>query len=321
MLQQTQVDTVVSYYQRFVKDFPSVETLAKAPLEKVLKHWEGLGYYARARNLHRGAKTVVSDFNGSLPPALDELIRIPGIGKSTAGAILSLAFDKATPILDGNVKRVICRLFAVRGELERSDVVKRLWALSQKLTPREDAHDYTQAIMDLGAMICTPRSPGCSVCPLRQSCQACRLDLQDKLPQRRAKKKIPHYDMVLGVIRKRGRILIYQRPKEGLLGGLWDFPNYKMQSPGRFAAVLRHGVKKDFQTAIATGRKLGKISHAYTHFKISLHVVECICQDGAGAVDNTMPTKWVFPANFSRYAFPTAARKVFPLLHGNIKRG
>ncbi len=314
MLQQTQVDTVIAYYRRFLAAFPTVTVLAEAPLESVLKLWEGLGYYARARNLHRGAKVVVSQYQGKLPSTLEGLMSIPGIGRSTAGAILSLAFDEPSPILDGNVKRVLSRLFAVKGELEKGGVQKRLWDISHRLTPKCDVHTYTQAIMDLGATVCTPRSPQCEICPLAKSCAALKQGLQQRLPERRSRKAVPHHDMALAIVRKRGRCLIYQRPDQGLLGGLWDFPSFKMTGDGRLEEAISAGMKHDFGLAVTVGENTGKVSHAYTHFKITLHVMECRCRDDAQAVAAAVPVKWVYPKQLTRYPFPTAARKVFALL-------
>jgi A/G-specific adenine glycosylase len=321
MLQQTRVETVIPYYERFLRTFPTVHSLSRATAHKVLKLWEGLGYYARARNLHRGAKVVAEEWNGSLPARLEELTRIPGIGRSTAGAILSLAFEVPTPILDGNVKRVLCRLFAIREDPKSLSVEKRLWALSDELTPKGKIHDYTQAIMDLGAMICLPRDPVCDRCPLRRECEARRLNLQGEIPLRKKKKASPHFDVALGVIRKRGRILIFQRPAEGLLGGLWGFPNYRSRTRKGLPKALREGIEKDYGISIESDTRIGAVSHAYSHFKITLHVFDCSCKEGERITKKVYPSKWVYPAGLAKYPLAATDLKIIKLILRGRKQG
>ncbi len=310
MLQQTRVETVIDYYHRFLQVFPSVTALAGADLEAVLKVWEGLGYYARARNLHRGAQTIVEEWDGELPGTLQDLLCIPGIGRSTAGAILSLAFEISTPILDGNVKRVVARLFALRGDLKSPGVEQKLWKLSGALTPKRGVHHYTQAIMDLGAMICTPRKPDCPHCPLRNECKAFHLQWQEKIPSPTKKNSRPHHQVALGVIRKRGRILIYQRPSDGLLGGLWGFPNYRSRTRKGLLRALVQGVRKDYGIRMETGNPVGILSHGYTHFTVTFHLFECPCRDGEKIRKRAFPAKWVYPGELKNYPLASSDRKV-----------
>ncbi len=314
MLQQTQVDTVIPYYGRFLAAFPTVGALARAPLQQVLLIWQGLGYYARARNLHRGARVVISRWDGRLPETEKELQQIPGIGRSTAGAIVSLAFDRPAPILDGNVKRVLCRLFAVRRDPARPEVLKRLWRLAEALTPKTDVHAYTQAVMDLGATLCTPVDPRCSACPLRTECQACRRRLQHLVPARTPKEPSPHHEYALGIVRHRGRVLIRRRPEQGLLGGLWGFPNYRRAAKEALAGALRRGLQDELGLAIASGKKTGTVRHAYTHYKITLHVFECVLQPASKRHTRKADWKWIFPSRLQDYPLAASDRKVMDRL-------
>ncbi|NOY52607.1 MAG: A/G-specific adenine glycosylase [Deltaproteobacteria bacterium] len=310
MLQQTRVETVIDYYHCFLEAFPAVTALAVADLEAVLKIWEGMGYYARARNLHRGAQAVVEKWDGELPRNLPDLLRVPGIGRSTAGAILSLAFEIPTPVLDGNVKRVVARLFALRGDLKRPALEKKLWRYSELLTPKGRVHHYTQAVMDLGAILCTPRRPNCPHCPLQNECRAFRLQLQEKIPAPSKKRSLPHHHVALGVIRKRGRILIYRRPVEGLLGGLWGFPNYRSRTKKGLSEALGQGVRKDYGIRIESGKPVGSLSHGYTHFTVTFHLFDCSCRDGEKIVKRAFPTKWVYPRDLRDYPLSASDRKV-----------
>src|SRR3990172_538269 len=220
MLQQTQVSTVIPYYERFMAAFPTVADLAHAPLGTVLKVWEGLGYYARARNLHRAAKMILEQHQVIMPEDIGALASLPGIGRSTAGAIVSIAYGKKAPILDGNVRRVLCRLFAIRQNPSLLPVQKRLWGLSEGLVPEKDPRSFNQALMDLGAMVCLPKDPDCPACCLKPFCLAYQKGIQKSLPIKSPGKKIPHYHVAVGVIWKGKKVLITQRPLERLLRGL-----------------------------------------------------------------------------------------------------
>lgn len=231
MLQQTQVSTVIPYFQRFMQTFPSVATLAAADQDNVLHHWTGLGYYARGRNLHKSAQLICSDHGGELPDDPHALEALPGIGRSTAGAICAIAFNRRAPILDGNVKRVLARYHRVEGWPGQSAVQKKLWQLADDTTPRQRSADYTQAIMDLGATVCTRRQPQCSICPLSNDCSAFRHGVTDQFPASRPRKKLPVRTRFLLVLSNRsGEILLYQRPPNGLWGGLWSFPECDTES-------------------------------------------------------------------------------------------
>ncbi len=230
MLQQTQVTTVLPYYQRFLKAFPTARHLARVDLSSVLKVWEGLGYYSRARNLHRASQIVINHFLGRIPNNLKDLLSLPGIGRSTAGAILSFAFNMDAAILDGNAKRVLSRLFAVSASSEKRKTENTLWQISGSLIPKGFSNPFNQALMDLGSVICTPKGPLCPECPLRGLCKGRQSGEPERFPLRIPKKKIPHVEAVCAVIWEKRRVLLNQRPPSGLLGGLWEFPNWKSES-------------------------------------------------------------------------------------------
>jgi A/G-specific adenine glycosylase len=280
MLQQTQVATVIPYYQKFLKSFPTVRHLAKADLSRVLKVWEGLGYYSRARNLHRASQIVSNHFKRKIPDNLMDLSTLPGIGRYTAGAILSIAFDKPAPILDGNVKRVLSRLFAIADPPARGKSEARLWHLSESLVPKGEASSFNQGLMDLGATTCTPKEPLCSQCPLRDLCKAKASGEPERFPTKTIRKKIPHIEAVSAVILKNGRVLLQQRPPEGLLGGLWEFPNWKNEENGGSRSKLRNYIKKDMGMIVEDRGVIGTFMQTFTHFKLTLHVFHCRYRNG-----------------------------------------
>lgn len=265
MLQQTTVAAVVGYYLRFLERFPEVKALAAASLEEVIDLWAGLGYYARARNLHKAACQVVDDFGGQFPSEVEMLMSLAGIGRSTAGAIAALAFEVRAPILDANVRRVLCRLFALQ-ELPRSaGAEKKLWAWAELLTPESRVHDYTQAIMDLGALVCTPRNPDCENCPLRDLCQAREHDLVEQLPCKAAKKEIPLRRQLALLLVSDDQCLIQRRPVHGLLGGLWEFPTLEDEVISEEARIRRFLGGEMKVTEI---KLLGQTRHTYSHFRL-----------------------------------------------------
>ncbi len=232
MLQQTQVNTVIPYFQRFIKHFPSIAALANASQDEVLHLWSGLGYYARGRNLHKSAQIITHELNGTFPEIVEEVIKLPGIGRSTAGAILAQAHQQRHPILDGNVKRVLCRFDAIQGWPGTSSIEKQLWQLADKYTPQIRPRAYTQAIMDLGATICTRSSPSCSLCPVQKACLSKQLSLQAELPTPRPRKKRPTKTAYALILKnEQNEIYLEQRPPTGIWGGLWSFPEISNDNP------------------------------------------------------------------------------------------
>jgi A/G-specific adenine glycosylase len=275
MLQQTQVPTVIPYYQKFLRVFPTVRRLAKADLSKVLSIWEGLGYYSRARNLHKASRVILDRFHGKIPDALSDLLSLPGIGRYTAGAILSIAFNKEAPILDGNVKRVLSRLFVVSGSPVKGKTEDLLWNYSESLIPRGHASAFNQALMDLGSMVCTPGDPQCPVCPLFHLCKANAQGHPERFPAPQARKKIPHVDNAAAILRKDGKVLLLHRPPKGLLGGLWEFPNWKVDGKKDTGKQLAKWVAGEMGLRVKTKGPAGLLSQTFSHFKLTLHVYPC----------------------------------------------
>jgi A/G-specific adenine glycosylase len=276
MLQQTQVDIVIPYYHRFLKAFPTVSSLARAPLQDVLKTWENLGYYSRARNIHSAARMIVEKFDGRIPANLEVIQTLPGVGLYTAGAILSIAYGQALPAVDGNVRRILCRLFAIRKPVDDAREHKQLQKLADSLIPVKHPGDFNQALMDLGATICKAKNPDCSRCPIVNLCQARLHDLQDVLPITRKSPAIPHRQAAAAVIRNsKGMLLVVQRPASGLLASLWKLPGGFIKSDEDTENSLRHSVKEELGISIRPEKHLTSVNHAYTHFRITLHAYEC----------------------------------------------
>jgi len=267
MLQQTQVSTVIPYFERFMQSFPTVHDLAAAPLDDVLHHWTGLGYYARARNLHKTAQHVATQLNGQFPDNVTQLIELPGIGRSTAGAISSIAFNNQASILDGNVKRVLARFSATEGWPGKREVVEKLWLIAETLTPLDRIADYTQAMMDLGATLCTRSSPSCSECPLMSSCVAYKQGNPKDYPGKKAKKQLPVKTAYFLILRNAlGELLLEQNPPMGLWGGLWIFPQCETESE-LSQLYLRLGVEPGSQAIQAVKR------HTFSHFHLDYQPV------------------------------------------------
>jgi A/G-specific adenine glycosylase len=314
MLQQTQVPTVIPYYQKFLKSFPTVRHLAKAPLPKVLKLWEGLGYYSRARNLHRASKIILGKFRGNIPDTLNDLLPLPGLGRYTVGAILSIAYNKDAPVLDGNVKRVLSRLYAISGDPKKTEGL--LWQISESLIPQGRANAFNQALMDLGSMICTPKEPQCPRCPLLDECKGKTLGSPESYPSRATKKRIPHIEALSAVIRRNGKILIRQRPPEGLLGGLWEFPNWKIEEKGRsrLRLRLRNYIKKETGMNVNVKESIGTFQQTFSHFKLTLKVFNCEAIDGRGK------GKWIPIKNLDQLAMPRIHRRIAGVIDREIPR-
>jgi A/G-specific adenine glycosylase len=317
MLQQTQVATVIPYYKRFLKSFPTVRHLAKADLSKVLKVWEGLGYYSRARNLHRASRIVLNHFNGKIPDNLTDLSTFPGIGRYTAGAILSIAFNKEAPVLDGNVKRVLSRAFAIAGPLAKGQTEARLWHLSESLIPKGHAGSFNQGLMDLGATTCTPKEPQCSSCPLCDLCKGKASGEPERFPAKAIRKKIPQIEAVSAVILKNGRVLLQQRPPQGLLGGLWEFPNWKIEdkqrSRPRLRLRLRNCIKKEMRMTAEAKELIGIFRQTFTHFKLTLHTYYCQSRDAKEK------GKWVPVRTLHLFPMSRIHRKVANAILSNVK--
>lgn len=317
MLQQTQVTTVVPYYERFLRRFPTLAYLAAASLDDVLKAWEGLGYYARARNLHAAARQVMVDCGGRLPESYDGLRYLPGFGDYTAGAVASIAFGERVPAVDGNVKRVLTRLFAIADDVAQSGTARRLRAIAADLVPVDRPGDFNQALMELGATLCTPTSPRCLLCPVDAECEGLARGINESLPVKAPRRERPHHDVTAAVIRRDdGYLLIAQRKPEAMLGGLWEFPGGKCQPGESLANCLRREIREELGMEIEVGQYLTTIQHGYTHFRISLHVFECRHLDGDPSALDCADWRWVRLNELDDFAFPVTDQKIIQMLRG-----
>ncbi len=321
MLQQTQVATVIPYYERWMRLFPTLSALAAAPESRVLKAWEGLGYYARARNLRRAAAQVLREHGGRLPDTAEALRRLPGVGRYTAGAVASIAFGRREPVVDGNVARVLCRLQRLRGNPKTPPLAERLWRIARAWLPPRRAGDFNQALMELGATVCLPRNPLCPACPLRRRCAARARGEERRLPRAPRRKALPHVEGAIGVVRHAGRILIDRRKPEGLLGGLWEFPGGKIEPSETPEACLRRELREELGIEADVLRPLTVLRHAYSHFRVTLHVFECRLRRGHAQPLACAECRWVRPADLRNYAFPAANRSVIALLLGSKQGG
>jgi len=316
MLQQTRVETVIPYYERFLARFPDVAALATADLDDVTALWAGLGYYSRARNLHRAAREVMEHHAGRLPDDVDALRALPGVGRYTAGALASIAFDQPAPIVDGNVARVLARLLALDGDVRGREVQDRLWGEAGELAHGEDPGALNQALMELGATVCTPRAPRCDVCPWARSCAARAQGRAAELPVRSRATPVRRVEAVAGFLERHDRVLAVQRPQRGLLGGLWELPGGELclgESPVRgLARTLRDGLGLDLRGA----EPLGTIEHAFTHRLLRVHVYRA--QAGAGRVRRAGwdAHRWVSPAALAELPLGGPTRKALGLQAG-----
>lgn len=321
MLQQTQITTVIPYYERWLERFPTVEVLASAPLDDVLKLWEGLGYYSRARNLHNAAQTVMNEWNGRMPTNATDLMTLKGIGRYTAGAIASIAYDESVSVLDGNVIRVLTRLFNLEEDVTTTSTKKQLWQLADELVPAKRAGDYNQALMELGQSICVPKAPKCLLCPLTNICIGRQQGTQLERPVKPPRKKTPHYDVVAGIIwqtdvppQDGGKFLIAKRPLDGLLGGLWEFPGGKQEKDETLPQALKREILEELDVIIEVKTFLTAVNHAYTHFRITLHAFHAQFQAGKVKHLGVADHAWVTIGDLEQYAFAVTDRKIIKAL-------
>ena len=314
MLQQTQVSTAQPYYERFIAAYPTVHDLAAAPLDDVLKLWEGLGYYARARNLHRAAQIVVEDHEGQLPRSREELLTIPGIGPYTVGAILSIAFGQPEPALDGNVRRVMSRVLLIEDDPQRPQAEREILNELRQLISAEAPADFNQALMELGATLCTPTSPKCLICPVSDPCQARKAGRQSELPVKRKRASRPHHHVAVGFIWHDDRLLISRRPSDGLLGGLWELPGGKQDANETLADALRREAQEELGIEIAVDRHLVTVEHGYSHFSVTLHAFECRWLSGEPRNRETSDHAWVPSEKLREYPLPRGTTKILDAL-------
>jgi A/G-specific adenine glycosylase len=317
MLQQTQVKTVIPYYENWLRLFPDLPTLAAADLQSVLKAWQGLGYYARARNLHKAARMIVEQHGGEFPSDVEAVLALPGIGRSTAGGILSAAFDRPIPILDGNVKRVLARLVAL--PVPPAKAIASLWQLSERLLDPQHPRNFNQALMDLGATLCTPKNPACLLCPWRLSCSAYNLGKQSELPMSEIRSPLPHKQIGVAVIwNDRQQILIDRRREQGLLGGLWEFPGGKIEPGETVTACIKREIQEELGIEIEVGEHFLDLDHAYTHFRVTLHVHHCRHISGEPQAIECDEVRWVGVDELEQFPFPKANTTIIEALQKRL---
>lgn len=318
MAQQTRMETVRDRYSGFIDRFPDVESLAAAGLDDVLKSWEGLGYYARARNLHRAARRVVEEHGGSLPREVAGLRALPGVGPYTAGAIASLAYGLPEPAIDGNVRRVLSRVLDLAeptpARLERA--ARRLLE-----TAPAAAAKLNQALMDLGSLVCTPGTPDCAACPVAGECLALRRGTVAERPAARDRGPLPHRDIATGLVQRNGRILIQRRPTEGLLGGLWEFPGGKVEAEETPREAVHRELREELAIEVEVGERIATVDHAYSHFRITLHAFHARVVSGEPRPRAATALTWADPEALDRFAFPAANRRVLEALRAESRPG
>ena len=311
MLQQTRADQMEAYFERFIRALPTIRDLASASEDEVLKLWEGLGYYARARNMHKAARRLLAERGGRLPDTYEELAGLPGIGPYTAAAVSSIAFDRDHPVLDGNVTRVLCRVLRREEDPRKAAVRTGLIAAGERLLPPGRAGDFNQAMMELGARLCTPARPRCGACPVSTLCRA-RAELEDPsaLPRKAPGKEKPHYEVTAGLIRKEGKLLIARRPAEGMLGGLWEFPGGKQEPGESLEECLVREIREELDIVVEVEAFLLSVDHVYSHFSITLHAFAARYRRGRPRAVGCSDWRWIDPLELDDYALPRADRRI-----------
>lgn len=310
MLQQTQIKTVIPYYERWFKIFPDIKSLAEAPIDQVLKLWEGLGYYSRARNLHKAAQIIVEKWNGKIPSDPKMLMTLPGIGRYTAGAISSIAFQKPVPLVDGNVARVFSRLFNIKKDILKPETQKEFYALAEKLVPEKNPGIFNQALMELGSLVCIPEIPRCSACPVKSLCVAFNQGDPAKLPIRSKGAEIKKIDMVVGIVQKNGKILIRKRSDRGIWGGLWEIPGTLRAKNETLEEALSQEFKETLGLSIANLKKTKPIKHRFTHRQAFIYPFICNVKENGNIKPNGTKTKWAGANQLEKLSFPVPHQKI-----------
>ena len=312
MLQQTTVNAVIPYYQRWTKVFPTVAAASHAPLQRILRLWQGLGYYQRAKNIHKAAKMICTEYDGVLPQRAEEISKLPGFGSYTTGAVLSIAFGIRHPIIDANVRRVVMRLLATEGHaVPRHDpaILKFL----EQVMPHKDIGTFNQALMELGALVCRNREPLCLLCPVRVHCQAYREGKQEVIPESKAR-VVKDIDVAVGILKKNGRYFIQRRPSKGLLADLWEFPGGKIEENEAPAPALAREFKEELGVEVDSINPFMHARHTYTQFRVRLHVFFC---KSKSSIREDATHKWVRLPELLKYPMPSGSAKIVERLLGS----
>lgn len=333
MLQQTTVTAVVPYFERFLGRFPTIHKLAEADQDEVLRHWEGLGYYSRARNIHKTAKRLVEENNGQFPRTVDELMALPGIGRYTAGAILSFAFDIPAPIVEANTLRLFSRMLGYEDNPRASHGQKTLWAFAEHLLPRKNVGPFNQSIMELGSLVCTPKDPACPDCPVRFCCEAFALGRQDQIPRKASPPAMTHVVEVSVAVHLDGRFLLRQNAEGERWAGLWDFIRFPLKEtlvpdsgfdsgrplPKQFLSHVEKAVFSETGISIRVERFLAEQKHAVTRYQIRLQCLSARVDDN-GTPGKSKSQRWVAPSEFDHYPLSTTGRRLAKLLQKDVRQ-
>ncbi|MEX2479130.1 MAG: A/G-specific adenine glycosylase [Gracilimonas sp.] len=307
MLQQTRVDQATPYFQSFISLFPTVYDLAKAEQQEVLKAWEGLGYYSRARNLHSAAKMVVDEYDGKLPETYDEVIKLKGIGPYTAAAVTSIAFNKPNAVVDGNVIRVLTRYFGIEEDTRSTKTRNKVQEFANELIDEDRPGDFNQALMELGSEVCSPSNPSCMDCPVQSGCVAAKMTKTDVIPYKSPAKKKPHHVIGVGIIEdENGKLLIALRPEDAMLGGLWEFPGGKQKEGEEIQDTVQRELKEELGVEVKAYKELMSLKHTYSHFSITMHAWFCKLISGTPQPKESQEVRWVQRNKLERYPFPKA---------------
>ena len=312
MLQQTQMDRAVDYFNTWISRFPDIASITRASEEEVLKLWEGLGYYARARNIIKTANIIQADYNGKVPAGHNLLLKLPGIGKYTAGAIMSIAFNKKYPLVDANIERVFARLFNLAEPVKDKKIHDFIWQKASEFLPPGKAREFNQALMELGALVCLARNPRCKICPIRTDCQAYRLDLVAERPVLPEPPKTIFIEMATGILEHAGRFLIQKRKSHGVWANLWEFPGGRLEPGETPEMALVREYLEETELVVGNLKKITTVQHSYTIYRVTLHCYFCSPTDGSfePILHGAQEYRWVQPTELSDYAFPAGHRKL-----------
>lgn len=321
MLQQTRVDQATPYFNRFVERFPTVHDLADADQQDVLKVWEGLGYYSRARHLHDAAQLVVEKFDGKVPDNWDDITELKGVGPYTASAILSIAYNKNHAVVDGNVIRVLSRYLGIDDDVRSTKTKNAIQEAADDLLSEKRPGDFNQAVMELGATVCTPSNPDCEECPLQNSCIAYKTLRTDEIPYKSAAKKRPHHQIGVGIVMNDDEeVLIALRPEDAMLGGLWEFPGGKQEEDEEIEQTVIRELNEELGIEVSITKPFMKLDHAYSHFTITLHAYLCSLKEGTPKPKSSQKVRWIAIEKLEDYPFPKANRRLTEKLM-NLNKG
>jgi len=309
MLQQTTVPTVIEFYKRWIHDYPTLESVAQAPLERLLKSWQGLGYYQRVRNIHKAAKIFVEQYDRRIPEDMEALRKVPGFGPYTCGAVLSIAFDKRQPIIDANIRRVVMRLLALESHAN-AKIDPAIYAYLDEVLPQKNLRTFNQAFMELGALICKSKEPLCSMCPVKSHCKAFEKGIQELIPTKK-ERLTEEIDVAIGILRHKGKYFIQRRPADGLLADLWEFPGGKIEKGESPEAALRRELLEELSVDIKDASFLTKVRHFYTRYKVNLYAFICAAKS---LPEVHARRKWIQLREFSEYAMPSGSAKIVEYL-------